>query len=147
METSNWRTVVMFEQIKQVGLTYVTHRFLWLVIGFFGILLLPNLIFAMSPIHAASNATQLMLFDLGMPMLFLMPFLVGHAKTQFAHPRAHLLPQFFPAHIAVLCSILLATFVIYPFILVRLSGFEPLGLIALSIAIGVPALWGAQLNR
>ena len=35
-----------------------------------------------------------MMFVLGMPMFFLLPFLVGQAKMQFAHSRARLMPQF-----------------------------------------------------
>jgi hypothetical protein len=88
-----------------------------------------------------------MLFDLGMPMLFVLVFLVGHAKTQFAHPRARLVPGFFPAHLTVLGGILFTLFVIHPFILAGLSRFEPLGLIALAFAIGAPTLWGTQFNR
>ena len=55
-----------------------------------------------------------MLFVLGMPMFILLPFLVGQVKMQFAHSRARLMPQFLPAHLAVLCGILLTSFVLYP---------------------------------
>src|SRR5205823_492525 len=110
----HWRIAAMFEQIKQVGMTYVTQRFLWLVLGFSALLFLPNLIVLMGPIHSTKDATQLMFFDLGMPMLFLAPFLVGQAKTQFAHPRARLTPWFFPAHLTILSGILLTLFVLYP---------------------------------
>ena len=42
---------------------------------------------------------------------------------------------------------MLTAFLLYPLLLAGLAGLEPLGLIALAMAIGVPAMWGAQLNR
>ena len=139
----------MLEQIKQVGMTYVTQRYLWWGLALFSLMAIPNLLLStLSNGHGtATDAARPMLFVLGMPMLFLQTLLVGHAKTQFAHARARLTPQFFPAHLTVLGGILLTVFVLYPFTLALLSRLEPLGLIALAVAIGVPALWGSQLNR
>ena len=47
----------------------------------------------------------------------------------------------------MLSVILLLIFVIYPSTVAIVSGFEPLGLLALAVAIGAPALWGSQINR
>jgi hypothetical protein len=57
------------------------------------------------------------------------------------------MPHFLPAHLIVLCGILLTIMVLYPLLFASLSRLEPLGLVALVVAIGVPAIWGAQLNR
>ena len=139
---------MMLEQIKQVGMTYVTQRYLWWGLAFFSLTGLPTFFWlTMNSNRPTSDAAQSMLFPLGMPMFILLPFLVGQIKMQFGHSRARLMPQFFPAHLTVLGGILLTAFLLYPLLLAGLAGLEPLGLIALAMAIGVPAIWGAQLNR
>lgn len=142
-------SAAIYEQIKQVGMTYVTQRYLWWAVALFSLVAVPNLLFSiLSKGHGtATDAAPSMLFLLGMPMCFLQGLLVGQIKMQFAHSRARLMPRFLPAHLTVLGGVLLTVFVLYPFTLACLSGFEPLGLLALAVAIGVPALWGAQLTR
>lgn len=137
----------MLEQIKQVSLTYLTQRLLWWIAGGFSLFIVPNLVLTFKPNRSASDAAHSMVFLVGMPMLMLLPFLVGHLKSQFAHSRARLMPRFLPAHLVVLCGILVTLFVLHPWLEARLAGSEPLGLLALAAAIGVPALWGAHLNR
>ena len=138
----------MLEQIKQVSLTYLTQRYLWWVLAFLSLMGLPSLLMlAHSSSGPNSDAGQEMLFAIGMPMFTVLPFLVGQVKMQLGHSRARLMPQFFPAHLTVLGGILLTSFVLYPWLLADLSGAEPIGFIALAFAIGVPAIWGAQLNR
>lgn len=136
----------MLEQIKQVSLTYVTQRYLWWGLALLSLMGLPNFILMMGR-RPTVDAGSPMLFVLGMPMFTILPFLVGQIKMQFGHSRARLMPQFFPAHLIVLGGILLTSFLLYPWLLAGLSGIEPLGLIALTLAIGVPAIWGAHLNR
>ncbi len=141
-------SATMFEQIKQVGMTYVTQRYLWWGLAFLSLMGLPNFfMLTFGSNRSATDAAPTMLFVLGMPMFIILPFLVGQIKMQFGHSRARLMPQFFPAHLAVLCGILLTSFVLYPWLMAGLSGMEPLGLIALTLAIGVPAIWGSHLNR
>lgn len=138
----------MLAQIKQVSLTYLTQRYLWWGIGLLSLMAVPNFILlAMSGHRQTKDSAPMMLFALGMPMFVLLPFLVGQIKMQFGHSRARLMPQFLPAHLAVLSGILLTAFVLYPWLLAALGGMESIGLIALAMAIGVPAVWGAQLNR
>ena len=136
----------MLEQIKQVSLTYLTQRYLWWVLAFLSLMGLPNLILVMGRRPTVDPASP-MLFAIGMPMFTVLPFLVGQIKMQFGHSRARLTPHFLPAHLAVLGGILLTSFVLYPLLLAGLSGVTPVAFIALALAIGVPAIWGAQFNR
>jgi hypothetical protein len=134
----------MNSQIKQVSLVYLTQRYMWLIVVLFSLVVIPNILAAMTPDRSVGPA---IMFSLGMPMLALIPFLVGLVKTQFCHWRARLMPRFMPAHLIVVTGILLVFFVFYPLLLAGLSRSDPLGLIALGVAIGVPAIWGAHLNR
>ena len=81
-----WRIATMLEQIKQVSLTYVTQAvscgWCW---GSSGLLILPNLILAASPIRSANDAAPSMLFDLGMPILFLRA-ISGRARSKCTPP-------------------------------------------------------------
>lgn len=140
-------TRAMWQQIKQVGTTYVTQRYLWWGLALVSLMVVSQFFIAKSPRRSPMDAAQPMLMPLGFPMLFALPFLVGQVKAQFAHSRARLMPHFLPAHLIVLCGILLTIIVLYPLLFASISRFEPLGLVALAIAIGVPAIWGAHLNR
>src|SRR5882724_1383795 len=95
---SSWRCT-MAERIKQVAITYITHR-LFFVGAVVGVLVFaaPNLI-ALSQAHSPSNMAIQLLAALGMPLLFLLPFLVRHVKTQFGHSRSQLLPGFATPHL------------------------------------------------
>jgi hypothetical protein len=137
----------MFEQIKQVGKTYLTQRYVWWMALFASVIMLPNLLVMLGPKRGTPDGSHPLLFTIGMPMFLLLPLLVGQAKMQFAHSRARLLPRFMPAHVAVLAGIMLLFFVVFPSTLAIAAGFKPLGLLALAVAIGAPALWGAQANR
>lgn len=134
----------MISQMKQVVLTYLTQQYLWLAVGFFAMIIVPNIL---TVGRSSGRAGFAMMFALGMPVMMLTPFLVGHVKMQFGHSRARLMPQFMRAHLAVLGGVLLLTFVIYPLGLAALSNINPLGILAAGLAIGAPAIWGAQLNR
>ncbi len=61
--------------------------YLWIGMAFFGLIAVPNLFVLMGPQHGKPDAAMPMLFVVGMPMLALMPFLVGLAKSQLAHCR------------------------------------------------------------
>lgn len=137
----------MFEQIKHVGKTYLTQRYVWWMALFAGVIMLPNFLAMAGPKRGTPDGAHPMLFLVGMPMFLLLPLLVGQAKMQFAHSRARLLPRFMPAHVAVLAGILLLLFVVFPSMLAIVAGFEPLGLLALAVAIGASAMWGSQINR
>ena len=136
----------MLTQIKQVALTYVTQRYLWLVIAMFGLISVPNMI-ASAAKRGTPDAAGPIMFVIGMPLIALAPMLVGIAKMQFGHSRARLTPQFLPAHLTVLAGILLAIFVAHPLVESEIAGFAPLGMLALAAAIGAPAIWGAHFSR
>ncbi|HEY4235395.1 MAG TPA: hypothetical protein VGM76_18335 [Lacipirellulaceae bacterium] len=173
----------MAERIKQVLITYVTHRYI-LAACLAGVVLfvVPNLI-AVSRNHpstptlppplpppvnelgqpelsasvgrpstfpsqqiAPSIAPQIMML-IGMPLLFLASFLVGHAKTQFAHSRARLTPDFIFAHIAVLAAILFLLLVAYPMLIAWCAHAESTSLVAIALAIAAPSIWGIHRGR
>lgn len=137
----------LLRQIKQVCLTYVTQRYLWIGLAFFSLFMVPNVLVSMGPRHARRDGAPAMAFIIGMPMLAAVPFLVGLAKSQLAHSRARLTPRFLPAHLIVLAGILLSFLIMLPLFAAPIAGFEPAGLVALAIAIGVPALWGSHMRR
>jgi hypothetical protein len=114
------------------------------VLLIFGGIAMPNVMALSAPDR--SNTSSL-LFVVGVPMMSMLPFLVGQVKMQFAHPRARLMPHFLPAHLLVLSSLLLCVMVLYPLAMARIAGAEPLGLLAMTLAIGAPAIWGAHINR
>jgi hypothetical protein len=142
------------EQIKQVVLSYVTQRYLWWIIGFLALVSVPQLLMFASqpPQFANAPGTPLelapgVLFPLGMPILMLLPFVIGQVKTQFAHPRAKLMPHFLPAHLAVLVLLLLGFFFVYPLLISIVLRCSPIGLLALTTSIGLPIILGAHFNR
>lgn len=138
---------MLLQQVKHVGLTYVTQRYLWWGVGLFSVFVAPTLFASATSRGASADAAQPLMMSLGMPLLFLTAFLAAQVKSQFAHSRARLVPGFYPPHLTVLCGILLALLLVYPFTLAQLAGLEPLGVIAFAMAMAAPAVWGAHLNR
>lgn len=135
-------------QIKQVLLTYFTHRVWWWLGGLACLASIPWLMVLFSSGHShRPNDFNGAYLIIGIPQFTLLMFLVGQAKTQFAHSRARLVPGFMPAHLLALGAILVATYWLFPLLLTRSLGVSLLGLMAFSLAMGAPALWGAQLNR
>jgi hypothetical protein len=138
---------MLLNQIKHVGATYVTHRFVWFGAVLLGLMVVPQWIMVGTRSRAGIDAAPPMLAMLGMPLFFMIPFLVAQVKTQFGHSRSRLLPRFYPAHVAVLCCALVALLVIYPLCLARAAGLHPLGPIALALAMAAPAIWGTHFTR
>lgn len=134
------------EQIRQVTITYVTHRWVMLITLGVVVFMSPNLMLVMSGKPAADRAPA-MLALVGFPALFGMMSLVMHVKAQFAHPRARLVPGFASPHLIVLGGLLLGLAVVWPLLLAWAGRFDPLGLMALSLAIAAPYAWGAHTNR
>lgn len=137
----------LLQQIKQVCVTYITPRYFWLAAAIVSLIPLTNLLALMSKRRSQPDFAGPLLFALGMPLLIAVPILVGFAKSQLAHARARLTPQFLPAHLIVLSSILSVLLLMLPLLIAEVAALPPLGIIALAGAIGVPALWGAHLNR
>jgi hypothetical protein len=137
----------MAERIKQVAITYLTHRTIWwwgIALATLGIA--PNL-FQLNSRSAIQHNPWPLVFIIAIPLFVAFPFLVGHAKAQFAHERARLIPNFAPAHLATLAVVLLSALWIFPLVLAWSGRIDPLALVAIAVAIGVPIIWGAHLNR
>ena len=81
-----------------------------------------------------------------MPLLFLLPFLVRHVKTQFGHWRSRLTPGFAAPHLATLAAVLVFAFWIYPLFVAWCGHIDPVALIAITAVIGVPIIWGTHLQ-
>src|SRR4029079_9666624 len=125
----------------------LTQRYVWWVAVFACIVVLPNVLVLVGPKHGTVDRARPIVFTIAMPMFFLIPVLVGQAKMQFAHSRARLLPNFLPAHLTLLSALLLILFIVIPIAIALLGGFEPIGVLALTAAVGATALWGSHLNR
>jgi len=142
-------------QVKQVGMTYVPQRNLWFAAIPLGLFALPMVYFFKVLSRVASevdfsiesDATLMALMFLGVSIQFAVAYMVGQAKMQFAHSRACVTPSFLPAHLAVLCAIVVTLMVLCPLAVASFTQLEPLPLIAFALAVGVPCLWGVQLNR
>ena len=88
------------EQLKHVVLTYTTQRLLRWVTGLFCLFFLPMLLMAAFAQKNGGDDSRTMAFLVGMPMMWSLIFLVGQAKSQFAHARARVMPNFLPAHLS-----------------------------------------------
>ena len=141
----------MIEQIKQVTNTYLTQRMFWFGAALIVMMTLPNMVLIFGPQHKSDSPlppnSYMSLWSLGMPLFFVVPFLVGHAKFQLAHSRARLTPNFLLSHVAVLGAILLGLLVLFPLAAAAAIGVEPLGILALLLGMGSTFLWGNHLNR
>jgi len=133
----------MLNEIKQVGISYISQRRLWWVLGLFAMIALPNMI----AVAGSSRTAPQVMFLLAFPIMMLGQFFVGHVKMQFAHPRARLMPHFLPPHLGIVAAIVVFMFLIYPVGLAWIAGLNPQGPIALGLAIGAPAIWAAHKNR
>jgi hypothetical protein len=139
-----WRHV---EQTRQVGVTYVTHRWAALItLVALVLVIVPNLIAAISRRGPAEGAPAYG-FLVGFPALFVTMFLVLHAKAQFANPRARLMPGFAGPHLAALGGAVLGLVVLYPLVIAWCTRIDPLGIVALTLAIAAPYAWAAHANR
>lgn len=134
-------------QIKQVSLTYITQRYLWPAFVPFCPIAILMAVSSFRSRRGTPDAVTPLLFGIGIPMLTFLPFLVGLAKSQVAHSRARLVPRFWPAHLIVLAGTLLALTILLPLVAAWISGFAMLGMLAVAMAVGAPALWGSHLNR
>lgn len=125
----------MYQQTRQVALTYLTNRWIWFVIVFTTLLMLPST-FEKQTIGVA----------LGLPAMMGLTFLTAIVKWQFVHPRARLMPTHRPAHLAVLAMILLAFFVALPLVMAAYHDINPLGPLAYALTLCACVLFSLLLN-
>lgn len=127
----------MTAQLKQVSKTYLARRSLWAVGAFavlsFGVSLAVSLLEPNDPIGAlpiVGVATAVTGYALGI-----------HAKSQFANPRARLLPGFKRPHFAMLAAILVVWCGICPLVVALAARSSLLGALACSIAGTAAGIW------
>ncbi len=135
------------KQLRQVLTTYTTRR-LPIFLTLLGLAILFSIQIGMlanssDALRIAKSAMTLT----GLPA-FALPFLlVLHVKTQFAHPRAVLLPNFRESHLAIPAVILFILMFGLPIEIASWTNCDPLGLPAFACALAVPMIWGIQTNR
>jgi hypothetical protein len=135
----------MWRQIKQVGMTYLTHR--WTTIGIVAWLLLiviPLLTLGWLMDHPRKSLASAAVMWVCLPLWFLSLAIVPQAKAQFGHARAVLMPGFAAPHLTVLVGALLVFGVIVPLLWASSLRLDPLGICALTAAIAAPAIWSAH---
>ena len=96
----------MGRQIKQVLITYVTHK--WVMVGIATwLLVFVSILIGIraSGVGATKDSISVINMYVEMPVLFLSLMLVAQVKTQFAHSRAVLTPGFTWPHAVVAAGI------------------------------------------
>ncbi len=74
-------------------------------------------------------------------------FLVVQAKSQFAHPRAVLLPEFAGPHLFVLVLLLVVGLVFWPILVGGGLGLRAINLMAFGVTVAALSLWGMHRNN
>jgi len=132
-------------QFEQVALTYVTRR--WLAFGLVAPFVGVALFMMLATLENSSKLAGFAARSLAVPLFVVIPLLVLHAKIQFAHSRAKLVPNFAAAHLAIVALVAFCSLVVYPVAIAFATGLDPLGAMAYALAISLPAMWGCQFNR
>jgi len=95
----------MFQKLKQVGMTHITWRWIWLLLPL-------NFALILVPVFIRRNDTEALAFTFAtmfgtvMPIMTCMPLFMAIAKWQFADPRARLIPGYTRPHFAAIFSAL-----------------------------------------
>ncbi len=126
----------MLEQLKQVGMTYLTWRWIWLLLPLnFALMLAPVFISRTDDAETLTFSLGAM-FAIAIPIMTYMPFSIGIAKWQFADPRARLMPGYGGPHFAAIFAVLAVLLVANPLLQAFCQGISPLGLLAFSLLLG-----------
>jgi hypothetical protein len=138
----------MGRQIRQVLITFITHRWIMAIIAaWLALIVVPQLILGGLSAQSPTDLVPMVNTLMGMPLLFLSIMLVPQAKAQFAHSRAALMPGFVLPHIVVLGVILLLLVIVFPLAVGWCCRFDSLGITTLAAAIVTPLLWAVHFNR
>lgn len=130
----------MTAQLKQVALTYVTRRSLWLV-ALGGLLTLtPIAILALMHGSAPQFPVQLAATAIAFPTAILSFVLVTQAKWQFCNPRARVVPGFAGPHVAVILALGALAFGVYPVLLAAAGRWNVLGISACAAIIAAGSI-------
>jgi hypothetical protein len=137
----------MTAQFKQVAITYVTRRSLWLV-ALFALVGAPMLVVAaLDPGFRRSAPQTAAMFPLGIGGAMLAWMLLTQAKWQFCESRARLLPGFARAHLAVLAGLIMLGFGIFPPLAALACGWNVLGAASCMAGIGAAYIWTMHNNN
>lgn len=128
----------MIDQLKQVGMTYITWRWMWFVISLTLLFTLPAIL--------SENIFPLGL-PLGIPCMMGLIWFAAVVKWQFVNPRARLLPGYARVHLLAFGTILLLMLVVNPLMLSVLYGINPLGPLAFTLSLGGCMLVALLLDR
>jgi hypothetical protein len=139
---------MFWQQTKQVALTYLTQRWLWLILGL--ILLMTCVSYA--AVRAELMATGFMpglwaMNGLGFPIGVGMTWLMMVAKWQFANPRARLLPKFGLPHLSLLAMLFTLILIVNPICFSLVCDRSMLGCIACALIFGGILIWETQPGR
>ncbi len=128
----------MWQQAKQVGMTYVTRR--WPMVGMLVVVLLcvvAPLVYAMTGDEAEPMQAMLLCGVVG-ALTF---WLATTAKWQFAHPRSRLTPRFSGPHVGMLAVSLIAGVGLFPLLIAWMSNTSFLGLAAMTAVMACCQIW------
>jgi len=134
----------MFQKLKQVGMTYIIWRWMWLMLSSALLLMLGS---ALSSFDRHGATLFPGIFSIGMPIIIGMQWFVSVAKWQFADPRARLIPGYTRPHFLVI-FVVLATFCIgNPLLQAFCVGIAPLGHLAFALLVGGSFLYSMHSDR
>lgn len=131
----------MTTQIRQVAITYLTRRSLWLVTAFALLTIGPTLLAGGVAADSRRDAAVVAMFPVGFGSGILAWILLTQAKWQFCDPRARLLPHYARAHLAALLGLIVLGYGVCPPLGALLCQWNPLGVSACMAGVGASFLW------
>ena len=137
----------LFQKLRQVALTYLTWRWIWLMLP---ICLLMMLLSASGTKRLHDGQGALLTFaisGLAMPILFGIQWFSAVAKWQFADPRARLIPGYTKPHLTAIFAVLAVLLVANPLLQAYCQDIPPLGPLAFSLLLGGLFLFAFHLNQ
>ncbi len=137
----------MWQQIKQVGMTYVTRR--WPMVGLLiGVPFLvgPKIVLALTRDRAPQEHEPMAILVVGMVVGAVGLWLGTMAKWQFAHPRARLTPGFAGPHLGTFAMLMIAGVGGFPLLFAWVSHFDILGLTTLAAVLACCQIWSFHRN-
>ncbi len=136
----------MTYQIAAVLNTYFTRR--WMMLGLaLGALFVTVGLIGVSFTTRQTLEPMMVMQLVALPTMLVLTFLVQHAKWQFVHSRARLMPNYAEAHLLVLFTLLMLAVVVYPLVASRLLNISSLGIMAFVMLLGGTVAWAIHTMR
>lgn len=137
----------MFDRLAQATNTYLTRHVAATVTALISALLV-LLLWAASLSRGSTESAVLFGSNLvGLPVMGAAFLLAQHAKWQFVHPRARLMPHFAGAHLMMLGALVLLALGAYPLVASWALGAPPLGVAAFAALSGALFAWNMHTQR